>query len=485
MNPRTRRRTTDTLGPMWVSNNRVLTGPKKPHARNPNFDAEETKILISLWGDPKIQKTLITTHKKQPVIAQIAEKMREFGYQRSTEEVNTRIKNLKCFYNRTKKELDSGEINMTLWRHYDAMDEIMTRPIFGNIGTQQEYQNIYDAKQQLNVERAEHQSNASESTNADDINVKEELHSDDEVDNSSVVMQLLEQAKLTSLNSQLQAAAASASELIVPKTEPVDEVDIDLEIAPKNNSTITNYSNAPNLSITSVVSNAKVGELKTPEQATASNPVAVTTSTTGTMPQSKISLVPANILMKPQNQQTQNLNFPQQKFILQNTNPTTSAANTTAGNPGMPMQLVFLKTPQTSTNNSTLIGTMASNTSNITTVNSTPTLYTTTTQSSRPPLPMLKPKPAPQQIQYTVQHNNSTNFHKQLNGLRTIAPQPPPAQSSANNLTRRDSAERNLLKKLDFDGGSGGPDGQKKAQGKYFFFCIIICLSICVCDAQL
>lgn len=42
---------------MWISNNKVLVGnSKKPHARNPNFETEETRLLISLWGDPKVMK---------------------------------------------------------------------------------------------------------------------------------------------------------------------------------------------------------------------------------------------------------------------------------------------------------------------------------------------------------------------------------------------------------------------------------------------
>lgn len=119
---------------MWISNNKVLIGgaTKKPHARNPNFETEETKLLISLWGDPKVQKTLITTHKKHPVIAKLADKMREHGYYRSPEEINTRIKNLKCFYNRIKKDMEVGVTTEPSWRHYASMDEILTRPIFGN-----------------------------------------------------------------------------------------------------------------------------------------------------------------------------------------------------------------------------------------------------------------------------------------------------------------------------------------------------------------
>lgn len=89
--------------------------------RNPNFETEETKLLISLWGDPKVQKTLITTHKKHPVIAKLAESMREHGYHRSPEEINTRIKNLKCFYNRIKKDLEMGVTTEPTWRHYTAM----------------------------------------------------------------------------------------------------------------------------------------------------------------------------------------------------------------------------------------------------------------------------------------------------------------------------------------------------------------------------
>lgn len=124
-------------GPMWVSHNKVLVGNgglgiKKAHARNPNFDSDETKLLIQLWGDPQVQRTLITIHKKHPVIAKIAEKMRGYGYNRSTEEVNTRIKNLKCLYNRIKKDLEAGLLNEPSWKHFQAMDEILSRPVFGN-----------------------------------------------------------------------------------------------------------------------------------------------------------------------------------------------------------------------------------------------------------------------------------------------------------------------------------------------------------------
>ena len=124
-------------GDPWISKNRVLNGGgsgkvRKSCAiyRNPNFDTDETKLLIQLWGDPKVQRELITTHKKHLVISQLAAKMEEYGYYRSPEEITTRIKNMKCFYNRLKKEMESCKGMDPSWRHYAEMDAIMTRPIF-------------------------------------------------------------------------------------------------------------------------------------------------------------------------------------------------------------------------------------------------------------------------------------------------------------------------------------------------------------------
>uniref|UniRef100_A0A1A9WC96 Myb/SANT-like DNA-binding domain-containing protein n=1 Tax=Glossina brevipalpis TaxID=37001 RepID=A0A1A9WC96_9MUSC len=122
-------------GDPWVSKNRVLNGGAKLKnnialGRNPNFDTDETKILIQLWGDPKVQRQLITTHKKYSVIVELSAKMEEYGYFRTPEEITTRIKNLKCIYNRLKKEVESGECSQPSWRHYADMDAVMSRPIF-------------------------------------------------------------------------------------------------------------------------------------------------------------------------------------------------------------------------------------------------------------------------------------------------------------------------------------------------------------------
>ncbi|XP_049547210.1 uncharacterized protein LOC125958127 [Anopheles darlingi] len=191
---------------MWVSTNKVLIGSvgglKKTHCRNPNFDSEETKLLISLWGDPQVQRTLITTHKKHPVIAKLAEKMREYGYNRSTEEINTRIKNLKCFYNRIKKDLETGVATETSWKHFQAMDDILTRPVFGN-NRRGSGSDVTPAEQ---VATGDHHHLV------DSIGVKLELASDEEKELRAVemLMRNAEQVELREPN------------LLIPKDEPME-----------------------------------------------------------------------------------------------------------------------------------------------------------------------------------------------------------------------------------------------------------------------
>uniref|UniRef100_U5EPK5 Putative transcription factor gt-2 n=1 Tax=Corethrella appendiculata TaxID=1370023 RepID=U5EPK5_9DIPT len=217
---------------MWVSTNKVLIGnvggPKRPHARNPNFDCEETKLLISLWGDPQVQKTLITTHKKHPVIAKLAEKMREYGYNRSTEEINTRIKNLKCFYNRIKKDMESGTISDTNWKHYSAMDEILTRPIFGNAHRQhmllQQQQQQHEAELQKKLQEEQEQQNLQR------LPVKLEVMSDEEASKempttqSNVTSSTVTSTTTSAVATQIKSDQIEIGEtgLLIPKDEPMD-----------------------------------------------------------------------------------------------------------------------------------------------------------------------------------------------------------------------------------------------------------------------
>lgn len=203
---------------MWISNNKVLIGSgKKTHARNPNFDTEETKLLIALWGDPKIQKTLITTHKKTPVIEKLALSMREKGYYRSPEEINTRIKNLKCLYNRIKKDVESGQLAEPTWKHYSAMDEILNRPIFGRSALQERIrqQQILKEKEEkdrlVEIDDYVEESESENNNELDDENMSEDIYPED------------------LLNSELLTEGIKLEEpFIVPKDEPIDVDEMDM-----------------------------------------------------------------------------------------------------------------------------------------------------------------------------------------------------------------------------------------------------------------
>ena len=118
---------------MWTSKSKQLNKyPDKPQIR---FETEETTLLISLWGDLKVQRALITSRKKQPIMVKLSEQMKEYGYIRSFDEIYSRIHNLKRFYSRLKKKIKPG--TKPLWKHYAAMEEILTRNVFGNNAQQQ------------------------------------------------------------------------------------------------------------------------------------------------------------------------------------------------------------------------------------------------------------------------------------------------------------------------------------------------------------
>lgn len=106
--------------------------------------------------------------------------MRSYGYNRSTEEINTRIKNLKCLYNRIKKDLDSGLLNEPSWKHFAAMDEILSRPVFGN--------NNAAINNKIPVTNKIVISPSSLSDGEQILQVKEEEMSDDEIDDEQSSM---------------------------------------------------------------------------------------------------------------------------------------------------------------------------------------------------------------------------------------------------------------------------------------------------------
>lgn len=318
-----------------------------------------------------VQRTLITTHKKYPVIAKIAHSMREHGYNRTPEEINTRIKNLKCFYNRVKKDLEIGVISSPSWPHYEAMDEILSRPIFGN-----------NARMNLNQPHTSSQSSQSPKDSVAHLvesEIKEEQFSDDEMHLSS------------------------NGDLLMPKNEPDDDQhgelldsemeedeDFEEEYGPPlpklQKISSPKYASLPQLD--KIVSHSvEIKLLETPPSSgsTVISSTPTTTKAAGiaaTPANGKISLVPTNVLLKPQAQL-------KQVFKSQN-------------GPTLPAQAVQTTTSQ---GMKVLLVNALSNGINSTT-NMANTSQTVITTSS---LPKLQPKPMP--------------------ALQAVQVQPPPADS--------------------------------------------------------
>lgn len=228
--------------------------------------------------------------------------MRENGYNRTPEEINTRIKNLKCFYNRVKKDMEMGVTSLPSWKHYDDMDEILSRPIFGN-----------NARMPENSIQSESQSSQSPKDSVahlvePEMRIKEENFTDDD-GNSGIEI----------------AASSSNNDLIIPKDEPLDiddgnlldsemDDDFDDDFAESNDEfqgpptkiqrvdgPLNNLPPLDKLQSRPV----EIKLIETPSQnnrvvisnVSSSTSTAITQTTASTT--GKISLVPTNVLLKP------------------------------------------------------------------------------------------------------------------------------------------------------------------------------------------
>lgn len=93
--------------------------------RRENFDFNETKLLLKLWGEPKMQENMRNNYLKTPFIEEIAGKLKKYGYNRSTKEVETRLRTMKCSYTRIRKDLDAGWIRKPTWKYYNDVHAIL------------------------------------------------------------------------------------------------------------------------------------------------------------------------------------------------------------------------------------------------------------------------------------------------------------------------------------------------------------------------
>lgn len=354
--------------------------------------------------------------------------MREHGYNRTPEEINTRIKNLKCFYNRVKKDMEMGVTTASNWKHYDDMDEILSRPIFGN-----------NARMQENSIQSESQSSQSPKDSVahlvePEMRIKEENVTDDDGKSGIEI-----------------AASSSNNDLIIPKDEPLDiddgnlldsemDDDFDDDFAESNDE-----SQGPPLKIARTTNEITLSNLppleklqsrpveikliETPNSTQnrvvlSSGTVATTQATTTSNTPGKISLVPTNVLLKPKPQLTPSTPIitvntqpqQQQPSLVSNQAPTSSATS-------QAMKVLFVNAMPQCVNSTT--APQPSNASQTVTMTATPMVQKTLPKVMPPLHPTIPP---------------STRI--------SVIPQPNPIAISQKSPAQKGTGFRHLLTQL-------------------------------------
>ena len=59
-----------------------------------SWSTEETRTLISIWGDESVQSRLDSAHRNRHIFEQIAHEMSEKGYEKTWQQCRTKMKNL-------------------------------------------------------------------------------------------------------------------------------------------------------------------------------------------------------------------------------------------------------------------------------------------------------------------------------------------------------------------------------------------------------
>ena len=105
---------------------------------------EETKTLISLWGEENIQQQLDGAVRNKTIYEDIAKKMSNYGYKRDWTQCRNKIKNLKKEYRTVKDHnRETGKGRKTC-RFFDELDDILghrpasTPAVVVNTGQEQE-----------------------------------------------------------------------------------------------------------------------------------------------------------------------------------------------------------------------------------------------------------------------------------------------------------------------------------------------------------
>ncbi|XP_044041421.1 uncharacterized protein LOC122870995 isoform X4 [Siniperca chuatsi] len=91
-----------------------------------NWSHEETKALIAVWSEEKIQHDLGESFRNEKVYREVSGRLAAVGMSRSAKQCRDKIKKLKLEYRKIKKHSDRCGDKVKTFRWYDAMDTIMS-----------------------------------------------------------------------------------------------------------------------------------------------------------------------------------------------------------------------------------------------------------------------------------------------------------------------------------------------------------------------
>ena len=86
---------------------------------------EEVRVLISIWGDEKIQDELDGPRRKQSLHEAIAKELQKKGFNRDAEQCKIKIKNLKSQYRPIKDHNNKSGNDKKTFKFFDELDIIL------------------------------------------------------------------------------------------------------------------------------------------------------------------------------------------------------------------------------------------------------------------------------------------------------------------------------------------------------------------------
>ena len=90
-----------------------------------HWSHEETKALIAVWSEDKIQRSLEESLRNEKVFREVSGRLEAMGVLRSAKQCRDKIKKLKLEYRRVKQQSERGEVSTKSFRWYDLMETTM------------------------------------------------------------------------------------------------------------------------------------------------------------------------------------------------------------------------------------------------------------------------------------------------------------------------------------------------------------------------